>query len=115
MGRDDYYVIVCKILVYLYKRIKGKDKRDPADYIIHTSKDFPITEDYLNYILEQMVNQEFVENVQITRSWDGDVVMIDHSRIRITPKGIDYLRENSMMKRIVASLPEAAAIIELFM
>ena len=60
MAKDDYYTLVCKILVYLYKRLKGKDKTDPVNYIAPLTKDFPVERDYLEYVIEQMVNQGFM-------------------------------------------------------
>ena len=38
MARDDYYVIVGKILVYLYARMKGKNKTTPEEYSYPLSK-----------------------------------------------------------------------------
>ena len=61
-----------------------------------------------------MVNQGFVERVLITRAWGGDIVLMDISKMRITPAGIDYLRENSVIRKIVEYLPEARTIWELF-
>ena len=114
MAKDDYYTLVCKILVYLYKRLKGKEKMNPVDYIAPLTNDFPIEREYLEYVIEQMVNQGFVDKVVVQREWGGDIVLMDWSRMRITPAGIDYLRENNTMKKIANLLPEARAIWELF-
>ena len=114
MAKDDYYVIVCKILVFLYKRLKKKEKKSPEEYIIPFTKDFPIDEDYLMYVLEKMQEQGYIERVTLLKAWGGDVVMYDIEKIRIAPLGIDYLRENSVMRELVKKLPEAASIISLF-
>lgn len=114
MAKDDYYVLVCKILVFLYKRLKKKDLTEPNDYIAPFTEAFPVDQEYLEYVVEQMVKQGFVEKVLIHRAWGGDVVMMDYSRMRITPAGIDYLRENNTMRKIVETLKEAIPIMGLF-
>lgn len=114
MAKDDYYTLVCKVLVYLYRRLKGKEKTDPVEYIAPLTNDFPVERDYLWYVIEQMEKQGFIENLLIHKAWGGDIVMMDWSRIRITPAGIDYLRDNNTMKKIAGLLPEARAIWELF-
>ncbi|MCH3961453.1 MAG: hypothetical protein LKF53_02040 [Solobacterium sp.] len=45
MGKDDYDVIVCKILTYLYAVLKNCRKRND-DYLQPMTKDFPIDADY---------------------------------------------------------------------
>ena len=114
MAKDDYYVIVCKILIFLYKKLKGKDDRKNEEYIVPLSKDFPIDEEYLMYIIEKIVEQKMVEKVIITKAWGGDVIKIDYSKMRITVEGIDYLRENSVMRKVAETLQEAMPIFSLF-
>ena len=46
MAKDDYHVIMCKILIYLYKRLKRKSKVLPEEYLIPLTKYFPIHEEY---------------------------------------------------------------------
>ncbi|GAB6160243.1 hypothetical protein [Howardella ureilytica] len=50
MAKDDMPVLFCKILVYLYKVLKGKQEQDKY-YIQPFTKDFPISEDYLQNVL----------------------------------------------------------------
>lgn len=114
MGRDDYYTIVAKILVFLYKKLKGKDKHDVKDYVLPMTKDFPISEDYMLYVLEKMTEQGFVENVFITKGMGGVVVNIDYEDMRITPAGIDYMLENTTIRKVIGGLKEAAEISSLF-
>lgn len=114
MAKDEYYVIVCKILVFLYKKLKGQDKRENEEYIVPLSKDFPIDEEYLMYIIEKMVEKKMVEKVNIMKAWGGEVIKIDYSKMRITVEGIDFLRENSVMKKVAETLQEAMPIFSLF-
>ena len=114
MAKDDYYTIVCKILVFLYKKLKGKEKRSTIEYIAPLTKDFPIEESYMEYVIEQMVDQGFVDKVNIIRGWGGDIVRMDYEAMRITPAGIDHLRDNDKMRRVAETLIEAAPIASLF-
>lgn len=114
MAKDDYHVIVCKILIYLYRRLKKKVQTAPEDYLIPLTKDFPIDEEYLQYVLEKMQEREYIENVVFARAWGGDIVMVDISKIRITPEGIDYLRSDSTMNKLAKIIPEAVSIFSLF-
>lgn len=113
MGKDDYFTLACKILVYFYKRLKGKAETPPDDYILPLTKDFPIEQDYLNYIIRHLVSDAYLEDVTITKAWGGDIISIQLEDAAITPKGIAYLQENSKMRKIMHCLPEAKAIMSL--
>lgn len=114
MAKDDYYTIVAKILIFLYKKLKGKEKRDVKEYILPMTKDFPIEEEYMKYVLEKMSEQGFVERVSIIKAWGGTIVNIDYSEMRITPTGIDYMIENATLRKVIEGLKEAAEIASLF-
>ena len=114
MAKDDYYVLVAKILIFLYKKLKGKAETTIGEYIVPMTKDFPIDEDYLQYVIVKLFERGYVEDVLITRARGGEVIRVDVSRMQITPEGIDYLRENSTVRKIAEALPAALPIISLF-
>ncbi len=114
MARDDYFVVACKILVFLYKRLKDKEKRSPEEYIIPMSRDFPITEDYLKYVVEKLSERGYVEKASIIKEWGGEIVSMDISDMQITPEGIAYLKENSIVSKLAMTMKEAAPIASLF-
>ena len=114
MAKDDYHVIVCKILIYLYKRLKGKSRVLPEEYLVPLTKDFPIREEYFFYVLEKTIEQGYIEKINFVRAWGDEIIMSDVADARITPAGIEYLRENSTMKALINKLPEAASIMSLF-
>ena len=62
MAKDDMPVIFCKILIYLYKVLKGKQERDEY-YIQPFTKDFPISEDYLETALIELQDFETYKNM----------------------------------------------------
>ena len=112
VAKDDYYVIAAKILIYLYRKIKNKEKMD-NDYLSPMTKDFPIDETYFYYVIEMLTRQGYIE-ATIRKAWGGDIVSIDKDNIRILPAGIDYLKDNSSMRKVCETLKEARAIFSLF-
>lgn len=113
MAKDDYFVIVYQILTYLYACLK-QGKPVNVDYIKVGSPLFKanITEDYWRYIIEHMYKQGFVEGVVVDDTIDNAPVFIwKLEQTRITPDGIEYLNENSMMAKVRKYLKEAKDII----
>ena len=88
MSKDDYYVIVTKILVYLYKKYKqlGVDQ----DYILPMTKDFPIQEQQLFDTIEMMIDLGLIKG-NVTKAWGKEIIAIDYASLKILPGGIDYL------------------------
>lgn len=111
MGKTDYYTIVAKILVYLYK--KYKHIATDEDYIAPMTKDFPIGAEQLNETIDMMKEQGFLRG-DFTKVWGDDIVMIDYKSLKITPAGIDYLQDNSKIRKICETLKDAKSIWELF-
>lgn len=112
MAKDDYYVIVAKILVYLYKKYKCLNI--DGTYICPMSKDFPISQEQLWETISMMESQGFITG-NITRSWGGDIILVDYSSLKIMPAGIDYLIENTTIRKVCNTLKEAKEIVSLFM
>lgn len=115
MGKDDYEVIVCKVLVYFYRKLKGKLSEEDLEYYLYPmTKQLPISQEYLDAVLLDLIDQGFIADVHVSKAWGGDVVGIDIKRARITLKGIEYLKENSTMRKIAETLKEAIPIWSLF-
>lgn len=109
MARDDYNRIVCIILTYLYARLKGKTDIQPDVYLQPLTKEFPITEDYFYFIVDSMLKEGHIEGVKLIRAWGGDIInILGMSGIRITKAGIDYLCENSSMRKVLEWLRDNA-------
>ena len=111
MAKDDYHVIAAKILVYLYKKYKQKEV-DP-NYILPLTKDFPIQEQQLIETISMLIDMELIKG-KCVKAWGGDIVMINYESLKITPIGIEYLQENSKIKKVCETLIEAKMIWELF-
>ena len=116
MAKDDYYTLVAQVLVFLYKKLKGKTDEQTADFIAPMTKAFPISEDYLLYVLDEMHKHGYIQGITIAHAWGGVPINASgYDSLRITPEGIDYLRENSTIRKVAESIPGAAAIAQLFM
>jgi hypothetical protein len=115
MGNDDYDVIVCKVLIYFYRKLKGKISEDDLKYYLNPmTRQLPIQEDYLNAVLMDLIDQGFIADAKVTRAWGDDVIDINIDNARITMKGVDFLKENSTMHKIAKTLKEAIPIWSLF-
>lgn len=110
MAKDDYNRIVCTILVYLYARIRGKIDISPEEYLQPLTKAFPIEEEYFQFIIKSMADENLIQGVRFIKAWGGDIINIKGmSRIAITPEGIRYLCENKTMRQTMEWLRDNAA------
>lgn len=99
MARDDYFVIVYKILTYLYQCLKEGRKAEER-LLTHDSSYIKVNEKYWNYILWHMQKAELIEGVEFLDNNLGDIPYpLEWDKCRITPIGIAYLSENSLMKK----------------
>ncbi|WP_456073213.1 YjcQ family protein [Holdemanella biformis] len=98
MARDDYYVIVYQILSYLYRSLKEGTEVDPK-MLSFDGYLFKINERYWLYIIENMVNDEYISGVQVVKAWGQETTVSGLADAMITPKGIDYLCDNKTIKR----------------
>lgn len=108
MAKDDYDVIVFKILTYLYAVFKGKEVfvQKNYDYAIGR-KD--INNDYLNRIYKAMSDEGLVEKLSFTKTWGATYIpLFEENELTITPKGIHYLEENDKMKVVGNYLKDKA-------
>lgn len=113
MSKDDMQVLFCKILVYLYKVLKGTQKKD-IYYIQPRTYDFPISKEYLQTILIELYEKGYIRNLIYQKAYSNDVVYFNYDGIEITYDGVEFLRENSTMQKIARTLKETIPILELF-
>ncbi len=110
MARDDYYVVVYQILAYLYTQLKAGDPVDPK-LLCHDSSYLNINESYWLYIMEHLLEDDYIENVTITKAWGRQVMVNNLEQCRITPKGIAYLCDNSFLEKAKQFLKDVKAIV----
>ena len=109
MAKDDYFVLVYKLLRYLYRCLK---ENIPASWevIAPNTKDFPIGQEYFAYLLSHLLADGYIEGIVEVKKIGGPVQLKETGGLAITPKGIAYLEENSMMKRAAEFLGPAGEI-----
>ena len=98
MSKDDYFVIVYRLLKYLYGCLKsGK----PAKYEVLCADFFGVEDSYWEYIIRNLYIDGYVDGmmlVSLIGKLDKGVKIFDN--FMITPKGIEYLSENSIFQKV---------------
>ena len=111
MAKDDYDVIVYRILVYLYGCLKHKIIYKEETFRASVRKHVD-SEEYFAHIVRMMQEEELIEGLAFTKAWGGDVILLSGmNEARITAKGIHYLEENSKMNKVGQMLKESADLI----
>lgn len=95
MAKDDYFVIVCRVLTYLYACLKSGAEPDKSEL---GPERFGIEPKYWLYIIENLQKQGYVSGVHIGRLL-GRLPSVKLDGIMITPAGIEYLQENSAIAK----------------
>lgn len=92
MAKDDYFVIAYKLLTILYVSLKN-GKTISNDQLKKLSEGIPF--EYWEYILKSLSEKGYIVDVVPISSLSGESIKINN--IQITPKGIEYLQDNSKM------------------
>lgn len=90
MAKNDYFVIVYRILTYLYECFQAGER---ADLDMISPEILKINNGYWINVIESMFEERYVSGV--TKATMG--IQIDNLKIKQT--GIEYLQESSMMKK----------------
>lgn len=109
MGKDDYFVLVYKLLRYLYRCLK-EDTPASWEVVAPNTKQFPIGQEYFTYLLSHLLADGYIEGVAEVKRLGGSVRFKETRGLAITPKGIGYLEENSTMKRVGEFLGPAGEV-----
>ena len=111
MAKDDYYVIVYRLLKYLYDCLK---KSVNPNMEALDAAFFGIGEPYWEYIISNLVIDGYITGAVLVpiRGRVERGVKISHG-IKITPKGILFLEENSIFQKIKYVVKDIADIIPL--
>ena len=111
MAKDDYHVIVYKILSYLYEQLKA-GKPVNQEMLTAEGKLFKIPESYWQYIFSSLYNEGYITGAKV-EPWGKDTIIVLED-LQITPKGIEYLTSNSFMQKVKAFAENLPGIISLF-
>lgn len=111
MAKDDYDVIVYKVLLYFYGCLKRKIVFNNEAFKKTVSFD-DLNESYFTSVLVMMKKEGLIEGLTYTRAWGDEYVLLNkYEDIRITPDGIHYLTENDGMKKLTRRFLETAEFI----
>lgn len=100
MAKDDYDVVVFKILLYYYAVFKGTILFNEAEFKRAIKYD-SFTDGYLERILKLMSEENLINGVHVSKAWGNQYMMLNNlSDIEITAVGIHYLKENSRMETV---------------
>ena len=91
---DENFKIIYKILKYL-KNAMDYDEIDNSPISADT---LGISRNRWMKIIEMLVSDGYIKGVSVKYGTHGDVV-VSAGSMRITIKGLEYLEENSIMKR----------------
>ena len=108
MARDDYFVIVYKILSYMYQQLK-KGKKIEAEMLLHDGVLFKINYEYWFYIFKNLVDQEYISGLS-DFSGHGYYLKEQLANCMITPKGIHYLCDNTLFEKAKRFLKDVKEI-----
>ncbi len=107
MARDDYFVIVYQVLKYLYDCLKKGEKPDRGRL---SEKEYSIPSNYWQYIIIGLLKDGYIAGINPQQTKDG-ILWGDLTDTIITPKGIEYLFENSMLQKVKRTLKDVKDII----
>ena len=110
MARDDYHVIVYQILSYLYQCLKkGNDVN--ADLLKADSPMLNINQSYWEYIMFNLYKDGYISGIALIPLDNKEYPYIQElKKTRLTPKGIEYLCDNSFMEKAKQFLKETKEI-----
>lgn len=100
MAKDDFHVIACIILSYLYNCIK---QGEPVDVDQLEPAYFHVNQKYFDFIIAQLFKAGYIDGVLI-RKWKGGQAVLLGSDLQITMAGIEYLETNSTMEKAKKSI-----------
>lgn len=109
MAKDDYFVLVYKILAYLYMVLK--EGRAPEEKLLrHDGPLLGVNAVYWAYIMENLQAQGYITGLTVMTAWGGAKMISDLECCQITPDGIAYLFENSLLAKAKELLKDVKAM-----
>ena len=115
MAKDDYHVIVYQILVCLCQCLKNGNDVDTRLLQYNNSLIGAKNAKYWNYIIANMYDEHLITGIQFAAlNGVNGKVPVDMSECRITPYGIEYLCDNSLMEKAKKFLKDIKEITPFF-
>ena len=100
MAKDDYQVVVFRILKYLYQQLK-KGEPVETEMLQHDGRTCGVNETYWRYIIINMQEEGLIRGLKKGRGpVEYDRLEEQLKDIQITPKGIDMLADSKMGEQV---------------
>ena len=103
MAKNDFPVIACIILSYLYETIK-KGEAANIDYL--NSQYFHTNDTYFDFILRELYKNGYIDGCKIIETKDSSCLFL-YEDFHITMAGIEYLENNESMNKAKAFISGA--------
>lgn len=104
MAHDDMHVIMYKILAYLYDCMK-KGQEPQRSMLAHDGFMLSIPYGYWAKVISELDRHGYVSGFNVTKDIVGGL-NVDMRSPEITMEGIEFLQENSSMKKALGFLKE---------
>lgn len=104
MAQNDMYVVMYKILAYLYDCMK-RGVRPSQRHYAHDGDVLSIPYSYWAAIMHELANHGYVSGVTVFEDMGGDLIVSDIDPM-ITMEGVEFLQENSTMKKALRFLQD---------
>lgn len=111
MAKDDYEVVLYKLLVYLYA---VKKRKTPFEFTTFSKavKNGVESEQYFIDILRMAQDEGLITGLTFKKVWGNDYIPLnDTSDAEITAEGIRYLKDNKKMQEIGKKLKEMGELV----
>lgn len=100
------YIIMYKILAYLYECMrKGIDVDN--DKFSHIA--LGINERYWIHIIDELVSHKYIRGISVLYTSSEPAICINNPRVSM--EGVEFMQQNSMMKKAREFLKESKSII----
>lgn len=113
MPKDDYFAIVYKILEYLYSCMRSGETID-IEKISWDSKAIDINKSYWEDVIRSMNEEGYIRGVILINALGQVRPAVRFGDLGITQKGIEYLQDNSKMKKAAGCVKTVAEILKMF-
>lgn len=87
-----------KIIYRILKALEASMDCDEFDAAMISAEKLKISENRWARLLAMLTDEGYISGLSITKSIDG-IIVINESNPAITLKGLEYLNENSFMKK----------------
>lgn len=107
MAQDDMFVVMYKIIAYLYDCMKKGADPDARQW---DATAMGVPEPYWKKVVKELVDHGLIDGVTITVLGSGDTIVTPVDP-KVTMEGVQFAQENSMMSKAAKFLRDAKASI----